>query len=486
LYINDPNGNLDLGLGGSHSTCTNIAVLEIQKWYHVVLTWDRGTYFVYVNGNAKASGPYTGLNSFATFADIGNDGSTIYRNESFDGVIDEVRLYRRALGASEVQDLYLWGLDTLVSEAIDFAESQLASTASTIGVNQYPFYTVSYSSWYTTGAHVWTSGFYPSSLWLAYEHNNDPCYLSWATSWTEGLEEQATAFPTQDLGFIIFNNFGKGFQLTGNAHYKDVVMQAATTVAGLYNPTVGMISANWGPWDYPVNIDSMMAVELLFWASKNGGQPSWYDIAVDHSNKVAQYFVRPDGSSLNFANFNSATGEFIEYVLVQAYSLDSTWSRGQAWGIYGFTVAYRETSDPNFLLVAEKMADYYVSHLPFDSVPYWDFNASDVSNYDRDTSAASIAAAGLLELSSLALNPNDRAKYYQAAREILISLCSRFPAGGYLAQDDIGNPLSKGLLLEGCYHHPLSQGGNVYNESLVWGDYYFIQSLLRYLAIMPP
>jgi unsaturated chondroitin disaccharide hydrolase len=136
---------------------------------------------------------------------------------------------------------------------------------------------------------------------------------------------------------------------------------------------------------------------------------------------------------------------------------------------------------------AKKVADYFIDNLPADFITYWDFNAPDIPNYDRDTSAASIAASGLLELSILVPEIQNKQKYYNAAREILISLCSNYSNGGYLAQDNIGVPLSRGLLLEGCYHHPLGQTGYTrLHESLIWGDYYFIEAMLRYQSIDAP
>jgi unsaturated chondroitin disaccharide hydrolase len=377
---------------------------------------------------------------------------------------------------------------SFVADTLTFAESQLADTVATTATAEYPIYTLSYSNWHTTGPSAWTSGFFPGSLWLMYESNNDPNYRIWAQNWTAGLEGQASTNPTQDLVFMIYNTFGTGYRLTGNTAYRNVVLQAAQTVAQeRYNPNIGGIVAGWGSWEYSVNIDSMMAVELLLWAAKNGGQSQWYDMAVSHASKTMENHVRQNnGSTYHYVNYDPATGAVISKATWQGYSTESTWARGQAWALYGFTIIYRETVDPNFLATAEKVADYFVDNLPADSVPYWDFNAPGIPNTERDTSAAAIAASGLLELSTLADDYDRRRKYYNTARDILLSLCTSSDTG-YLSRDSNGNLLSPGILIEGCYHHPdAASGSSIYNESLIFGDYYLIEALLRYQTITPP
>jgi unsaturated chondroitin disaccharide hydrolase len=372
--------------------------------------------------------------------------------------------------------------EAVVANAVDFAERQLANTAKSIGSNQYPYSTIdSYANWWLRPSWVWTSGFFPGCMWRIYELNGEPNYLDWAEEWTAGLEDEAYSNYTQDLVFMIHDTFGTGYRLTGNPYYKEVVLAAAQTVSTLCDPVVGLINANWGPWEYPVNIDSTMAVELLFWASKNGGEAAWYDMAVRHCYRIIENFVRPDGSTYHFANFDPNTGELIEYLEGGGYSTDTTWSRGQAWGLYGFTVAYRETEDPNFLETAVKIADYYVNNLPADYVPYWDFEAPEIPDAERDTSAAAIATSALFELSVLTDDLVRKKEYKMAAEKGLMYLCERKSRGGYLAEDENGNSLSKGILMDGCQNH-----NNICDESLIWGDYYFIEAILRYKSIQAP
>jgi unsaturated chondroitin disaccharide hydrolase len=379
-------------------------------------------------------------------------------------------------------------LEELIPTALAFAADQLADTVAAITTAQYPIHTDSYTNWNTTGPSRWTSGFFSGCLWRMYELNNDPNYLTWAEDWMAGLEDQASTNPTQDLVFIIYNTFGTGYRLTGNTDYNDVVIQAAETVADQrYYPTIGAIVAGWGIWKNSVNIDSMMAIELLFGASKNSGQLEWYDMALSHSYKVKNDHVRSNGSTYQYVNYDPDTGDIIDWATLQGYGVNSTWSRGQAWALYGFTVAYRETSDPNLLETAKITADFFVDNLPPDSIPYWDFNAPGIPNTARDTSAAAIAASGLLELSTLVGDYDHQLKYYDAACKIMTSLCTPSSYGGYLSRNSNGSPIGPGIIMEGCYHYPLSAGGgNIYDESLVWGDYYFIEALQRYLTIAAP
>lgn len=379
-------------------------------------------------------------------------------------------------------------LEELIPSALAFVEDQLAETVAAITTAQYPIHTVSYTSWNTTGPSRWSSGFFSGCLWRMYEINNDANYLTWAVDWMIGLEDQASTNPTQDLVFIIYNTFGTAFRLTGNTDYNDVVIQAAQTVADQrYHPAIGAIVAGWGIWENSVNIDSMMATELLFWASKNNGQSEWYDMALSHSYKVKNNHVRSNGSTYQYVNYDPDTGDIIDWATLQGYNVNSTWSRGQAWALYGFTVAYRETGDPNLLETAKLTADFFVDNLPPDSIPYWDFNAPSTPDSARDTSAAAIAASGLLELSTLVGEHDLQLKYYDAACEILTSLCTPSSSGGYLSRNSNGSPIGAGIIMEGCYHHPSSAGGgNLYDESLIWGDYYFIETLQRYLTTAAP
>ena len=393
--------------------------------------------------------------------------------------MDEVKLFSRPPDANEIADLYL---DGLTSHAFGFAKSQLIITAASLGPTQYPAFTSSYTFWDTTDSGGWTSGFFPGSLWLAYEYCGDSALETYARSFTAGLASEAENTSTNDLGFMIFNTFGNGYRLTRDTNYKPVVLQAAASVSSRYNPVVGCIKVSDIPvWEFPLNIDSIMNMELLFWSGRSGGSPQLTTQAQNHINLQVQDLVRPNGSTFHYADYDPTTGNLIANSTWQGYSADSTWSRGQAWAIYGFTMAYRFTADPVYLDTACRAADFYLANLPADLVPYWDFDAPGIPNTQRDTSAASVTASGLFELSKYCTGQM-HSRYYNAACSILKNLCTPDDLGGYLGESSAGTVLSEGILMHGCYHAPECFSGSpwAYDESLSWGDYYLIEALLRY------
>jgi hypothetical protein len=227
-----------------------------------------------------------------------------------------------------------------------------------------------------------------------------------------------------------------------------------------------------------VIIDGMMALQLLWWASKNGGESQLYDLALSHSVKTAENNIRPDGSSFQIVDYSPSTGAILDRTNKQGYTKTSTWSRGQAWAIYGFAIAYRETGDERFSQTAQKAADFFINNLPADHVPYWDFQAPNIPSEEKDASAAAIAASGLLELSSVLRETGAVQTYRDAACSILASLCS--PA--YLAS----GTESRGVLLHGVGNrmNPDRDAGEV-DVSLIYADYLFIEAMLRYKKLAP-
>jgi unsaturated chondroitin disaccharide hydrolase len=364
--------------------------------------------------------------------------------------------------------------DETVRSDHTFAGERLAATAGAIATTSYPYYTNSLGAWKTTSASSWTSGFFPGSLWLEYQQTFDTAWRSRAESRQAGIESQKYNTSTHDLGFMVLNSFGNGYRLTGNDAYRQVVLQAARSLATRYSPAVGAIrSWNTSPSTFRVIVDGMMNLELLFWAARNGGDPAWRDIAVRHALKTRENHVRSDGSTYHVVDYDPTTGAVQRRSTVQGYTAESTWSRGQAWALHGFTIAYRETGDPRFLETARRTADYFVSNLPADKVPYWDFQAPGIPNEPRDSSAAAIAASGLLELSRLETDATRRLSYLGEAKEMLTSLSS--PA--YLSR----GTTNSAVLLHGTQNKP---AGNS-DTGLIWGDYYFMEGLLRYRLIKP-
>jgi unsaturated chondroitin disaccharide hydrolase len=356
------------------------------------------------------------------------------------------------------------------SPVLQFTERKLLATDTALNPPAYPVRTKPGGAWLTVGADDWTAGFYAATLWRTYERTNDPAWRQRAQTWQAGLASTATQ-DTTDLGFKIFDTFGTAYLLTHDEADKQVVLKAAATLARRYNPKVGMFRV----WDaandrtqYRVNIDAMMNMELMFWAGRNGGDPRYADMARSHATRALQDLVRPDGSTFMFAGYDQNTGKLTSHFTKQGYATNSTWARGQAWAIYGFTTAYRYTKDPRFLDAAHRTAAWFLGHLPPDHVPYWDFDVPDKAHAPRDTSAASCAASALLELSGDETDPAAKQQDLDGARDILTALSS--PA--YASRD----PKFAGMLQHGTQHFPKGWA----DTGIMFGDYYFVEALNRY------
>jgi unsaturated chondroitin disaccharide hydrolase len=334
----------------------------------------------------------------------------------------------------------------------------------------YPRSTTPEGKWKTIPIRDWTSGFFPGILWYLNEVTGSRSFKESAERWTEGLTPLQFYSGSHDIGFMVFCSFGNGYRLTNNAEYKKVLLQTANTLTTRFNPTVGCIKS-WDnrKWPYPVIIDNMMNLELLFWAAKNGGTQHMYDVAVRHAENTMRDHFRPDGSTYHVIGYDSTNGNILSKGTHQGHSDASCWARGQAWAIYGFTMAYRFTKDVRFLQTARKAADYFIAHLPEGKVPYWDFQAPDIPQEPRDASAAAIAASAFFELSTYGEDPSLQNKYYGNGVAMLESLSS--------------TPyFSERTEAPGIIHHAVGNkpsNGEV-DVSLIYGDYYFVEALLRY------
>ena len=312
----------------------------------------------------------------------------------------------------------------------------------------------------------WTMGFWPGILWYAYEASGNAALETAARGYTEALDfiARQPAYD-HDIGFIMFPSFGNGFRLTGDPAYKEAVLATAERLAALFNPAVGTI-LSW-PREVPnfgghnTIMDNMLNLETLFWAAENGGDPAWKDIAITHADTTMRYNFRPDGTSYHVAVYDAETGAHKYSCTHQGYADDSMWARGQAWGIYGYTMVYRFTREPRFLDFAQKIADVYLARLPEDKVPYWDFCDPEIPNASKDASAAAVVASALLELSTYT-----DGKYRADAEAMLRSLYEN-----YRAPEGCDS-----FLLHSTGHHP---AGKEIDYSIVYADYYFIEALLR-------
>lgn len=329
------------------------------------------------------------------------------------------------------------------------------------------------SQWNKVNIHDWCSGFWPGILWQAYEVSGDTAILATARKFTEPLRGVLSVpVDNHDLGFMLFCSFGNGYRLTKDQAYYDFLLIAADSLATLYNPKVGTILSWPGMrakmnWPHNTIVDNMINLELLFWASKNGGRKELYDMAVKHAETCMTTLVRPDFTTYHVAVFDTIDGHFIKGVTHQGYADNSMWARGQAWTIYGYTMCFRETGDNRFLNMAEKLADKFIERLPEDGIPYWDFDDPAIPNSPKDASAAAIAASGMLELSTFTKEPSLQTKYKNAA----VNLLSKLSTSNYLSEDK-----NQAFLKHSTGHKP---NGTEIDASIIYADYYYLEALLR-------
>lgn len=318
----------------------------------------------------------------------------------------------------------------------------------------------------------WCSGFFGGSLWYIFEQTKDQQWKEAAHKWTMAVEKEQFNTGTHDLGFMLYCPFGNGYRLTKNEKYKEIMLTGAKSLATRFDPRVGVIKSwnNWQGFKYPVIVDNMMNLEFLFWAARESGNKEFYNISVTHADNTLKNHFRPDGSSYHVIAYGE-NGEVLKKGTHQGYAAESAWARGQAWALYGYTDMYRETKDKKYLIQAGKIADFYLNHpnLPKDKIPYWDFNAPNIPDEERDASAGAITASALLELSTY-VNKTKGKEYFEAAETMLENLAS--PA--YKANLGENNHF---ILKHSVGAKPLKSEIDV---PLVYADYYFLEGLLRY------
>ncbi|MFV0604816.1 MAG: glycoside hydrolase family 88 protein [Niabella sp.] len=327
-------------------------------------------------------------------------------------------------------------------------------------------------SFKAAGTDWWTSGFYPGSLWLIYKATKDPVIKAEAEKRLK-LEESIKYFTANhDIGFMIFCSFGTAYTITNNPEYKDVILTAAETATKRYNANMKAIQS-WNKsakFTAPVIIDNMMNLEMLEWASQNGGSEKLAEIARNHANTTLKNHFRSDNSSYHVIDYNPETGAVIAKRTHQGYADESAWARGQAWGLYGYTMMYRFTKDNRYLDQAHKIATFILHHpnLPKDKIPYWDFNAPDIPTAKRDASAGAIIASALLELSQYTTGKLKK-EYIKDATIMIQSLSTKYRSApgankGFILQNSVG-------------HLP---GNSEVDVSLTYADYYYLEALDRY------
>ena len=320
------------------------------------------------------------------------------------------------------------------------------------------------------GSRDWTSGFFPGVLWYIYEFNKKNEWKQRAESFTANIEREKTNGTTHDMGFKVYCSFGTGYMVTKNAHYKEVIIESAKTLSTRFRPVTGTMRS-WDhsteKWAYPVIIDNMMNLELLFAATQLSGDSSFYKVAVTHANTTMKHHFRPDFSSYHVVEYDTITGNVVKKTTHQGYADESAWARGQMWGLYGYTMCYRFTRDKKYLEQAEKIAAYVLNHpkMPKDMVPMWDFDAPNIGKEYRDASAGAILASALYELSIYSKNGK---LYKQKANKAVETLTNYY-------RSPIGK--NSGFIL--LYSVGSRPSNSEVNVPLSYADYYYLEALTR-------
>lgn len=317
----------------------------------------------------------------------------------------------------------------------------------------------------------WCSGFFGGSLWYLYEYTGAEKWKAAADQWTKALEKEKYNTRTHDLGFMLYCSYGNGYRITQNSEYIEPMVTGANSLSTRFNPAYGLIKS----WDkhadceYPVIIDNMMNLEFLFWAAKQTKDKKLRDIAIKHADNTLKHHFRKDYSSFHVVCYLPGTKVFRKKTH-QGAADSSAWARGQAWAMYGYALMYRETKDKKYLKQAEGIANLIINHpnMPEDKIPYWDFNAPNIPNEERDASAAAVFASAFLEMSTF--SKKNQKLYFKTAEDMLVSLSSPV----YTAKIGENNNF---ILKHSVGHKP---GNSEIDTPLVYADYYYLEALLRY------
>ena len=318
----------------------------------------------------------------------------------------------------------------------------------------------------------WVSGFFSGLLWQLYEYYGDEQLKDDAELFTLRVEPAKRMTNTHDLGFMLYCSFGQGYRLTGNKKYMNVLEEGTRSLLTRWNPKLGVIKS-WDfnrKWQYAVIIDNMMNLEMLCFMTKETGNRDYEKIAQTHANTTIKNHFREDNSTFHVVSYDTVTAQPHAKNTAQGYADGSSWARGQSWGLYGFTMMYRETLNRTYLEQARKIATYLVNHprLPKDGIPYWDYDAPDIPNAKRDASAGAIMASALIELSQIDGGP-DAAKWLGMAEKQLRTLSSpeylakEGEQGGFVLKHSVGN----------------MPGNSEVDVPLTYADYYYVEALMR-------
>lgn len=330
----------------------------------------------------------------------------------------------------------------------------------------------------TSGYGWWCSGFFPGELWYLYENNPNETMKRYAESYTDRVEKAKNITDNHDVGFMINCSFGNGYRLTQNPRYKEVMITGANSLATRYNPNIGLIRSwdfNKQKWQFPVIIDNMMNLEFFTVVSRLTNDEQFHRMAISHADKTLKHHFRKDYSCYHVVSYDTLTGEPHIKQTHQGFADESTWARGEAWALYGFTMMYKETGEKRYLKQANRIARFIINHprLPEDKIPYWDFDAPDIPQAPRDASAAAIMASALLDLSQMNNN-----KFGAHCRTLAEQQLRSLSSPRYLAEPGTNGNFT---LLHSTGHFPNKSEVDV---PISYADYYYVEALMRLKKIL--
>jgi unsaturated chondroitin disaccharide hydrolase len=354
------------------------------------------------------------------------------------------------------------------AEALTFVAHQL-EVMSAGPASKYPEFTTG-GRWQCTDGSAWTAGYFAGMLWFMYGHTKDPVWRERARRWTEPIG--AFREKAENLGVMFMPSFTAGYRLTGDDSYRQRSLEAAESLARRYLPEGKYIR-----YEAPgfLIIDDMIDLSLLYWAAQQTGQQRYAEIATNHTLATLNATVKADGRSLQAVELDPKTGKKIADRPRQGITATSCWSRGQAWAIYSLAEIYGYTRDERFRRTAEEMADWWIDRVPPDYVPYWDFDLPQIAGEPRDSSAAALTAGGLWELAKVAKEKNRADRYRAVAVATLDSLTKHYLAAGDPHEDPR-------ILIHATLSKPEHRG---IDESLITGDYYYLELLLKVMNAPP-
>lgn len=372
------------------------------------------------------------------------------------------------LMAGEAADTDLLPRSVYTGCTTDFLEAQLETDSSHFNVTPSPLPADSLGKMMLTGIYDWTSGFFPGCLWYGYELTGEEALKTKAIRYTSRLNPIRHYRDNHDIGFMVYCSYGNALRLAPADTIKDVLVETADNLCTRFDERIGCIrSWDFGEWNYPVIIDNMMNLELLFAATRLTGNPKYREIALCHARTTLRHHFRPDHTCYHVVSYND-DGTVESRGTFQGKAHDSAWARGQAWAVYGYTLCYRETKDSTFLQQAVSVADMLLKRVNTDdAIPYWDLDAPVGVSTPRDASAAAIMASALLELGTFV---PDGQKYFDFAEKQLKSLSGK----DYLAEPGTNH----GFILmhsTGSLPH-----GSEIDTPLIYADYYYLEALKRY------